>query len=78
VTLGAAQRPGGRTVLRLPRGGLGLLGQDLVLGAGFTVLITWAQLWARSAGWVPDAPQALLLVGFATGAAIAGRRPRCC
>jgi signal transduction histidine kinase len=74
VTLGAAQRPDGRTVLRLPRGGLGLLGQDLVLGAGFTLLITWAQLWARSAGWVPDAPQALLLVGFATGAAIAGRR----
>ena len=74
MTVGAAGRTPAAWDLRATWAGLGMLGQDAVLGLAVAIVSGWAQRWALGAGWVPGQPQAMLLVGYATGAAIALRR----
>jgi signal transduction histidine kinase len=74
MTAGAAGRTPAAWDLRAAWVALGVLGQDVALGLAFAVASGWAQGWAHRAGWVPSQPAAMLLVGYATGVAIALRR----
>lgn len=72
--MGAAGRSPAAWDLRAAWAGLGVLGQDVLVGAALAVTSAWAQGWARGAGWMPAQPEAMLLVGYATGVAVALRR----